>query len=286
MALPFLLYENILEDTNGTLTASSSASGFGVDNLNDRLIHTQWKASAAGGADIEIAFPTGSERDADCVGIAFHNLSSAGNSQMVVQYGDDGVSWSDAVDFTLLDGGSPWADKVVVETFTNPGAKRYWRLHLTGPAAAAPFIGWLCLGERYTFTEYWSASFDEHAISSKARTAISRGGQFVGAVAETGAIRKVTLRPGGGAGIDDGEVSTYATSTMSLVDYMQNYHLKYKPSFFHTGLTQLGRPGLGKFYAWPPTNARVRAPWLSPTRRKLQIDLMLWNEGIGALTAD
>jgi len=161
---PVILYNNILN--NDTLTATSTASGYHVDNLVDMRSYTKWKATSNGtqnidvhasgstflgyqtggtlrlisGGKLKLQFPAGVPPNA--IGIYNHNLYSVG-ATVKVYYSHDGSS------YTLLYTFVPASNNAQLKTFAGIAAA-YWRVELSG-MIAAPEIGILMLGIKLEF---------------------------------------------------------------------------------------------------------------------------------------
>jgi hypothetical protein len=75
--LPYILYDNDLED--GTLTVTSEESGFPKENLLDWLDWTYWKSTSAAQQNIDVFFASPNV-GMDTGAILGHNLGTAGNS--------------------------------------------------------------------------------------------------------------------------------------------------------------------------------------------------------------
>jgi len=83
MSKPRIGYTNLLE--TGTVTASSEATGFDVENVFDWLLYDWWKPNAAGNAEINCSFST--YKNADYLAIAGHTLGENG-ARAQLFYGD------------------------------------------------------------------------------------------------------------------------------------------------------------------------------------------------------
>jgi hypothetical protein len=141
MQAPFILWDNIL--AHGTLTASTSLSGYEVDNIADMRTHTFWSASGASTYTITVDLSSSTSLPANAVGLAAHNLHSIG-STLFVEYSSDGSSWVTSKSFSAT------ADVPYITTYTEATAQ-YWRLRINCPATATPIIGVLSIGTALNF---------------------------------------------------------------------------------------------------------------------------------------
>lgn len=169
MGKPILLAENILE--NATLTATSTESGYDVDNLKDRRRYTFWKADTTG--TFYITADCSSSQAADTLGITGHNFGSS-SAQITLQVSDDNTNWTDVITF------SPSNDKSILKTFTQQ-TKRYWRLKIVSSISAAQ-LAVLFIGSKLQFPRYISGDFDPSPENPVATTARSKAGYLLGSI--------------------------------------------------------------------------------------------------------
>ncbi len=91
---PIFAYQNLLEDDNATVTVSSEAVGFEMENAYDWNPTTFWKPTSSGAAWIRASFAAA--QLCNYVAIFAHNLGESG-SNFKLQYSLDGGSvWLDA----------------------------------------------------------------------------------------------------------------------------------------------------------------------------------------------
>ena len=127
----------------GTLSASSTASGYDVANLGDVLEFTHWKAGVSGTAWIMLDLGVGASGTASALGIKRHNLKTVG-AAINVESSNDAITWTPRLlEFT------PASDKAFLKTFTAATA-RYWRINLAS-CTAAPQMAVCVLGPRIDF---------------------------------------------------------------------------------------------------------------------------------------
>ena len=189
---PIILFDNIL--TEGTLTATSTASGYDVDNLKDYRVYTKWKAAGTtnqylswnmgGIAKVRaqtgwyiklqnnalLGAITGSVDTADAIGIVNHNLGTIG-AQIDVQYYESGA-WNTVL--TL----NPTTDNAILSTFTSHTSGD-WRIKLSG-MSAAPEIGVMFLGVHLSFPWPPEAPVSPVREGIKSKTEISNTGNLLG----------------------------------------------------------------------------------------------------------
>ena len=169
-----VLFENVFADSDGTLSATSEASGFEVENINDWRIGTiyRWKATDTTSPQyltMDLGLNVASAPDT--LVIAGNNFVEAMtvNGYKVEYQVTDGSGWND-----LFAESAPASNVVEIQTFTAVSA-RYFRLTLTraGGFDAVPHIGVVTLGRRLNFDEGCPESIDpyqQHAITDDPRT--------------------------------------------------------------------------------------------------------------------
>lgn len=182
-----------------TLAATTTASGFSVANVYDMREGTWWKAANTT-TPMYITLDTYATDvfDADYIAVCGHNLKTVG-ATIGLHYSTDNFA-SDIHDaFTPF---APSSDKAFVKEFTSPGAKRYWRLYLTGTLSAAPQIAIAVWGKKTTL-DYATAAFDPYEEEVKAAVNLSQGGVMAG-INIAYSERSLALR------IDDADAALYA----------------------------------------------------------------------------
>ena len=215
-------FQTMLGSAGSTLTATSTASGYAVNNIYDMLETTLWKAANTT-TPMYLTYDAGSgnTKTADYIAILGHNLYTAG-ATIDLQYSTDNFAADITSAFTAF---APTADTVILKEFTNPGAKRYWRLKITGTLLAAPSISTLIWGNK-TELDYASASFDPYEQEVKAAVNMSQGGYVTGIHTQY-SERSLSLR------FDDVDAALY---------------LKFKDWWDSSGLKNF-------FVAWDTTNS-------------------------------
>jgi hypothetical protein len=146
MQSPKILYENILNVTTATLTATTWASGYDYQNVLDWRTHTLWKGSSATALEFTLDLGAGGDRAANCIGICAHNLNTA-NYKITVQDSTNGTTWTDRLAATQAT-----SDDVLMSTFSE-STNRYWKVALTSSAitTAVPYIAVMALGTALEF---------------------------------------------------------------------------------------------------------------------------------------
>lgn len=165
-------WDMILGKGGNVLTASSTASGYNVANIHNRLDINSWKATASAGTHY-ILLDTGTGNvptAADHFIMGGHNLGTA-NATLALQWSDDNSSFTNIFSEQLL------SDDVYLKEFTEL-AHRYWRVVITG-CSQTPEITH-CWWGRKTELDYASTDFDPYAEDVKANTNISYAGYVTG----------------------------------------------------------------------------------------------------------
>ena len=177
MANPFLFFESLLD--SGTVTATSEAAGFPVENLSDWRQGTpyRWKATTNGTQNIDIdlgAAPGFAACDTICIG--GHNLGTGGATYSVQH---DSTGAFGGAETTVLAAQSPSDDLPQLSTFTGANV-RYWRVIIAGTPSAVAQIGILTLGRRLAFTAGVQPGLDPYGAEAVADDATSENGSPLG----------------------------------------------------------------------------------------------------------
>ncbi len=174
-------WDTMLGSVGSTLTATSteSSADFNVDYLYYMFEINLWKAEDSGLADpqyITYDAGVGNSFDADYLAIIGHNLNSAG-ATVTLQYSDTGAWAGEEVDaFTDV---APSSDAAFLKEFTAPGAKRYWRLRISGHGLTAPYMA-ICIWGEKTELDWATSSFDPHAQKVVEKVGVSYSGYLTG----------------------------------------------------------------------------------------------------------
>ncbi|MFS8607285.1 MAG: discoidin domain-containing protein [Gammaproteobacteria bacterium] len=168
---PRLGWRNFVTSSN--VDASSEADGFPAINLGNPATYLKWRASSAAAQTLVIDLAT--ETEIDYIGIASHNLGSAGIAYEL-ESSNDSSTW------TSRASGAPTNDRVVFHEFALTPA-RYWRLSLSA-GTAAPEIAVLYLGrvtilERRIYVGHTPITMGRKRQTSTGR---SERGQFLGRI--------------------------------------------------------------------------------------------------------
>lgn len=175
MAKPVIFWDSILRTDPSTLVASSSALGFPVGNLKDYRSYTVWKSdTTASPIDIDLDLGAG-PYPANYLMLVNHNLSTIGATVEL----RNGAAFPPATSVVSF---APTENTVSYRRFTLTPARQYWRLHLTGAFASAPFIGELFVGTELAFSQFMAPTFDPFFKNVEVMGgARSRGGHYLGA---------------------------------------------------------------------------------------------------------
>jgi hypothetical protein len=159
-------------------TSTESAADYDVDYLYNMMEINLWKAEDTGLADpqyITYDAGVGNSYDADYLAIIGHNLNTAG-ATVAIQYSATGA-WAGEEVEVFSEAVS--ADTVYLKEFTAPGAKRYWRLKISGHGSAAPFMA-ICVWGEKTELDWASSSFDPYSQKVVAKSSLSYSGYLTG----------------------------------------------------------------------------------------------------------
>jgi hypothetical protein len=168
---PVILATNLF--SLGTLSASSTASGYYVENLSDGLEYTHWKANTGGSQSVTLDLGVGNAQAASALGIKKHNLKTVG-ATVSVESSDNGVDWT-----PRLAGFIPSTDKAILKTF-NSATARYWRISLAG-CTAAPQMAVAVAGPRIDFPYPPATPFTPSEEGIEGETNRSKIGVLLGA---------------------------------------------------------------------------------------------------------
>ncbi|MBV7482529.1 discoidin domain-containing protein [Bordetella sp. BOR01] len=150
------------------ITASSEADSWPAAALANPMTYERWKPEAV---PAWVQFDAGQAVEVDYLGIASHDLGSAG-ATFSIQCSDDGAAWETAATVEP-------ADDNAIMLLIEPVTARYWRLNVT---EAIGSIGVLYLGK--VLETYRPVSPGHSPGNLSRRTEImpnlSMGGQFLG----------------------------------------------------------------------------------------------------------
>jgi hypothetical protein len=225
MAFPVIAWRTILRNSGALVTASSSASGYPATNVKTFRAYEIWKANAVTSPqDIDIDLGASGSADADSIVLVNHNIVS--NAGQVTVYADAVTIGTTTVQAAY----SPTSDYCDLKTFTAPGAKRYWRVRFTDPAApfaSAPYCGVILLGLKMTMPEYVGPNDLDPYLHDIETVGGGRtqGGHAAGVILR-GIPRRGTLRFGGDAGL----VRSFLTSDFN--SFLQTRYRRCEPWAF------------------------------------------------------
>lgn len=172
-------WQTMLGSSGSTLTATSTASGYSVNNLYNMLEIYTWKAANTNSpVNINLDLGAGNTATADYFIVFGHNLFTAGAK---------GSLWCSSDNFgsDIVQAGSyvtPSANKTILHEFTAPTARRYWRFVIEstggGAMASAPYAAIIIWGNK---TELKRALlFDPHEEEIKANVVKGPTGYVLG----------------------------------------------------------------------------------------------------------
>jgi hypothetical protein len=128
-------YDNHIDDTTTTVTASTEAAGFELDATQNPLTYDKWKPTAL---PATAKYDFGSAKTFGYIGIAAHTLGTEG-ATVVAEYSTDDISYT-----TLNVDTSPNDDSAIMLLFAEVSA-RYLRLTISG--STIPVIGVVYCGQ-------------------------------------------------------------------------------------------------------------------------------------------
>ncbi len=246
-------WETMLGSTGSTLTASST-EGIGDYNaiyIYNMLETNRWKGALATDPHyITYDSGAGNSRNADYLAISGHNLDKVGTS-VTLQFSTDNFN------LDINDAFAPEAvtsGKVFLKEFTSQGAKRYWRLKITGLTSPAEIA--VCIWGNKTELDYLTGSFDPDAEEVSANTNLSYGGYVTG-VHRQYSERKLTVN------FQDGDPALY----QKVKAWWEGSGLK---NFF-VGWETANRPG--EVYLMRPGSSFVNAFTYGGAYRNITIKL-------------
>jgi len=173
-------WKTMLGSSGSNLDATSTASGYDVDNIYNMLETNRWKSGVVTSPQY-IVFDAGAGKTAtaDYLAIIGHNLASIG-ATITLQYSGDNFNPSVNDAFA---GFAPSADTVILKEFTAPGARRYWRLKIEktggGSFPEAPYMS-ICIWGMKTELDYVTAEFDPYEEEIKANVIRGDTGYVLG----------------------------------------------------------------------------------------------------------
>lgn len=224
MAFPVILYDSILRTTGVTLAASSTESGFSVNDLADLKGWKIWKSGTLVTGitiDIDMGSDTGS---VNTIGIVNHNITSEAGT---IEVRADLAAGPNPPTTVRQAAYTPTYGDVDIKTFTLASNLRRWRLVLAkgGNFTNKPYLGEVFLGTRITFPDQLNPDTDPFLKGVDGSLARSHGGQALGAVLR-GQMHRFTLEFGGDAGM----TRTFYTSDLNA--FIDNHLFRYRPFIF------------------------------------------------------
>ncbi len=167
-------WDNIFGIVGGTLTASSTATGYDKANIHNGLEVNSWKATSA--ADQWLRIDTYSaSTTANALVVHGHNLGTV-SADLSVWYSTTGAWAGEQV--AAKTATAITSDNTILFEFAEQTA-RYWGIFMSGSMTAAPEIQNAVLCNK-TELDYASTSFDPHGQTAVSEVNITQGGYVSG----------------------------------------------------------------------------------------------------------
>lgn len=155
-------YKNLFYGYGGSVSASTAAAGFEVENAYDYKQYGWWKADSSGEEWIKVSFSSAMKADYLC--IFGHNLHDVGGS-VKAQYSTNGTTWTDATSYTAPADGS-----TIFQAFDGIWAS-HWRVTTNTTLGPAIMAG-VMIGEAMTFERGLKAGFSPSSLSPKVESKV------------------------------------------------------------------------------------------------------------------
>ncbi len=212
---PIVLYDNRFLD--GTPTATDEVAGYSILNIRDLREYTSWWAASSGTKYLTVN--CAGAKTADALGIAEHNLGTAG-ATVSVESSPDNAVWTER-----LAGFVPADDRPILKYFTTAFAQ-YWRVKIV-TASVAPQVAVCVLGARLEFPYPPTAPYTPYILKAKAEANRSKAAIILGTNYQ---YRTVRLSP-------SWEVVPVAFVDNSFIPFLTAHASKLLPFFFAADLT-------------------------------------------------
>jgi len=235
---PFILYNNLFAE--GTPTATSTATGYDITNINDWRTFTKWKANVSGTTYL---YPNVSGIF-DTLCIIGHNLSTCGALISIEWSADNATSWTEIVaPFFVFD------DYAICKTFTkidpidgllladtgdfiitdsddyiSVSSTKYPRIKIVTSGSITPEIAICVLGERTQFPMAIKSMPTLYNIGIVGETSVSKQGNILNTVIK---YRPVTITHEYVM-----EIGNYVWLTGDFKDFWINHGSLMKPFFY------------------------------------------------------
>lgn len=147
MSLPAIYYDNRLNDA--TPSASTTATGYDVNNLTDWRPYTEWQPTAL---PATITVDAGAAASVDYWLVWGHDLATQG-ATIQLRKSNDNFSADD----NLVDSYTPTADDPFMRVVSTAD-ERYWRFQITG--STMPTLGIAAMGAALEIPKYLKPGFD------------------------------------------------------------------------------------------------------------------------------
>lgn len=169
---------------NGTVSASSSASGFPAAAAKNPLTYEFWRPTSLpawwmvdAGSPVEVSY----------CGVAAHSIGTSG-ANMVVEYSLDNSTWTNVV-------GENQSDDSAMMFLFAPVTARYWRIYISGsviPSVGVVYFGKVLEMQRPCYSGISPINFNRTTVIRPNR---SENGQWIGrSIVRQGVSTSVAFR--------------------------------------------------------------------------------------------
>lgn len=223
VAYPVILYKSLGRTSGATLAASSTESGYSVNDAFDLRGWKVWKSGTVTTGitiDIDLGSDTGT---ADTIGLINHNITSEGGT---VELRADTAAGPNPPTTVRQAAYTPTYGDVDLKTFSAASNLRRWRIVLAkgGNFTNKPYIGELFIGSRTTLPEYPAPDLDPFLKQTEGTITHSHGGQYLGAVTR-GRVHRFNIATG-----EAGMVRSFHTS--DLTTFIDSHYDLFRPFIY------------------------------------------------------
>lgn len=273
---PLILYENVLDNEGVTITPSTTASGYTIDSIKNRLTFPTWKndpdeESDASVASIVVDLGSGNDQIVNTLAFTNHNMPDAFTFVTIYSSDDNFSSVEESISYTIHEPGLTFFVANQAGTFAS---HRYWKIEFGSVPGAGVEIGALCFGRYLEIPERMAQGFDPDDIGLVAHATRSKTGTYLGAV--TDYVEQECSLVVGDAGLESSFFTT--TTRPSWHDFMRTHWSHGKPFWFQWGHDAMNDDNVG-WYCWPGGKAKSNAPYRTDTRRDWKFKFQVLAEG-------
>jgi len=261
--IPFVFFDNWLELSTATLTASDEQAAFPIANVTDWRMGTpyRWKSDVVtDDQEINIDLDAGNEDVPDTFAIAGHNLGTIG-ATITLQSDADGAD-----PYTSVRGPVTVAnDLPLILTNGSSSPLRFWRLRILkdggGAFPAEPEIGIFVMGNRMEFTGAGlEPGLDPFGVESVVEDSRNENGSPIGVNVKF--RRKMFNFDYGVAGIADADFFNPASGLGFDDDFKPHAIDSAKPFFFNWNISAQATEN---YICWVRD---IRMPFVGSTARR------------------